>query len=72
MFMNGVKDVAYLAVLLGVAKLSDDVPLFSSRAAQNAIVCTVLPSPCVHTALLCNTVPFTVWQGTDASIKWLQ
>ena len=59
MVVTTVKDVTYLAVPSGMGKLSDDVPVFSSRAAQNAIVCTVLPSPCVHTALLLNTPVLT-------------
>ena len=43
--------VSYFTVLLrGRSKLSDEVPVFPSRAAQNAIVCTVLPNPCVHMA----------------------
>lgn len=47
--------MSYFAVLLGPARLSAEVPVFSSRAAQNAIVWTVLPSPCVEAEMLRDT-----------------
>ena len=54
--MNRVYVTSYFAVSLSRAVLSDEVPVFSSKAAQNAMVCTVLPSPCTYTAAPYNMI----------------